>query len=164
LSDEVKEDMRHYKSAKESWLQLENCYQNETREEDKSYQSEKQDSDTEDSFQNKEQNSEEENSYQDKEQNKKGENCNQIKEHNIEKTIYNQNEIQYFMQIAVKNEEDNLIKELRHTSIITKKKFHNLKIDVAVAIGEIHLELGIICMLKFLWRLLKILSTQPCAL
>jgi hypothetical protein len=44
LSDQVKEKMRHYKSAKELWLQLENCYQNETQEEEKSYQSEQQDS------------------------------------------------------------------------------------------------------------------------
>ena len=35
LSDEVKEKMRHYKSAKELWLQLENFYQNEAQEEDK---------------------------------------------------------------------------------------------------------------------------------
>jgi hypothetical protein len=89
LSNQAKEKMNHYKSGKELWLQLENCYQNETQEEEKSYQSEKQDSDTEDSYQNKEQNSEEENFYQDKEQNKKGENCNQIKEHNIEKKISN---------------------------------------------------------------------------
>jgi hypothetical protein len=46
LSDQVKEKMKHYKSAKELWLQLENCYQNETQEEEKSYQSEQQDSDT----------------------------------------------------------------------------------------------------------------------
>jgi hypothetical protein len=46
------------------------------------------------------------------------------------------------MQISVNSEEDNLIKELRHTSLITKQKLHNLKIDVAVAIGEIHLERG----------------------
>jgi pyrroloquinoline quinone (PQQ) biosynthesis protein C len=32
LSDQVKEKMRHYKSAKELWLQLENCYQNEKEE------------------------------------------------------------------------------------------------------------------------------------
>ena len=62
LSDQVKEKMRHYKSAKELWLQLENSYQIETQEEDKSYQSEEQDSDKEDSCQNKEQNSKEENS------------------------------------------------------------------------------------------------------
>jgi hypothetical protein len=49
LSDQVKENMRHYKSAKELWLQLENCYQNETQEEEKSYQSEEQDSDKKDS-------------------------------------------------------------------------------------------------------------------
>ena len=115
LSDQVKENKRHYNSAKELWLQLENCYQNETQEEDKSYQSEQQDSDTEDSCQNKEQNLEEENSDQDKEQNKKGENCNQIEEHNIEKTISNQNEIQVLIQISVNSEEDNLIKELRNT-------------------------------------------------
>jgi hypothetical protein len=96
LSDQVKEKMRHYKSAKELWLQLENCYQNETQEEEKSYQSEEQDSDKEDSCQNKEQNSEEENSYQDKEQDKEKENCNQIEEHNTEKNISNQNEMQDF--------------------------------------------------------------------
>jgi hypothetical protein len=38
---------------------------------------------------------------------------------------------------SVINEEDNLIKELRHTSVITKEKLHNLKIDVTVAIDEI---------------------------
>jgi len=54
LLDQVKEKMRHYKSAKELWLQLENYYQNETREEKKSYQSEKQDSNIGDSCQNKE--------------------------------------------------------------------------------------------------------------
>jgi hypothetical protein len=32
LSDQVKENMRHYKSAKELWLQIENSYQNETKE------------------------------------------------------------------------------------------------------------------------------------
>jgi hypothetical protein len=42
--------MRHYKSTKELWLQLENCYQNETQEEEKSCQSEQQDLDTEDSY------------------------------------------------------------------------------------------------------------------
>jgi hypothetical protein len=76
LSDQVKEKMRHYKFAKELWLQLENCYQNETQEEEKSYQSEQQESDTEDSFQNKEQISEEENSYQNKDQGKENENSN----------------------------------------------------------------------------------------
>jgi hypothetical protein len=30
LSDQVKENMKHYKSAKELWFQLESCYQNET--------------------------------------------------------------------------------------------------------------------------------------
>jgi hypothetical protein len=30
LSDQVKEKMRHQKFAKELWLQLENCFQNET--------------------------------------------------------------------------------------------------------------------------------------
>jgi hypothetical protein len=49
LSDQVKEKMRHYKSAKKLWLHLENCYQNETQEEEKSYQSEEQDLDKEDS-------------------------------------------------------------------------------------------------------------------
>jgi hypothetical protein len=49
--------MRHYKSAKELWLQLENCYHNEAQEEEKSYQSKEQDLDKEDSCQNKEQNS-----------------------------------------------------------------------------------------------------------
>jgi hypothetical protein len=76
LTDQVKEMMKHYKSAKELWLQLENYYQNETQEEDKSYQSKKQDSDTKDSFQNKEHNSEEESSYQDNEEDKEKENCN----------------------------------------------------------------------------------------
>jgi hypothetical protein len=28
LSDQVKENIRHYKSVKELWLQLENCYRN----------------------------------------------------------------------------------------------------------------------------------------
>ena len=51
--------MKRYKSAKKLWLQLENCYQNETQEEDKSNQSEDHDSNEEDSYQNKEQNSEE---------------------------------------------------------------------------------------------------------
>jgi hypothetical protein len=32
LTDKVKENMKHYKSAKELWLQLEKCYQNETQE------------------------------------------------------------------------------------------------------------------------------------
>jgi hypothetical protein len=76
LSYQVKEKMRLYKSAKELWLQLENCYQNETQEEEKSYQSEEQDSNKEDCCQNKEQKSEEENSYQDKEEDKEKENCN----------------------------------------------------------------------------------------
>jgi hypothetical protein len=155
LSDQVKEKMKHYKSAKELWLQLENCYQNETQEEDKSYQSEQQDSDTEDSCQNKEQNSneedscqnkeqnsEEESSYQDNEEDKEKENCNQIEEHNTEKYISNQNEMQDLMQISVNNEEDNLIKELRNTSVFTKEKLHNLKTDVATAIGVISLEPG----------------------
>jgi hypothetical protein len=48
--------MKHYKSTKELWLQIENCYQNETQEEEKSYQSEKQDSNIEDSCHNKEKN------------------------------------------------------------------------------------------------------------
>jgi hypothetical protein len=34
LSDQVKEKMKHYKSAKELWLQIENSYQNETQEEE----------------------------------------------------------------------------------------------------------------------------------
>jgi hypothetical protein len=46
------------------------------------------------------------------------------------------------MQISVNSEEDNLIKELRNTSVITKEKLHNLKTDVAAAIGEIRLEPG----------------------
>jgi hypothetical protein len=70
LSDQVKETMRHYKSAKELLFHLENSYQNEAQEEEKSYQSKKQDLDKEDSCQNKEQNSEEENYYQDKEHDK----------------------------------------------------------------------------------------------
>ena len=140
MSYQVKEKMRHYKSAKELWLQLENCYQNEAQEEDKSYQSKEQDLDKEDSCQNKEQNSEEENSYQDKEQDKEKENSNQIEEHNIEKNISNQNEIHDLMQISVKHEEYNLIKELRHTLVITKDKLHNLKTNVTVAIDEIRME------------------------
>ena len=142
LSDQVKENMRHYKYAKELWLQLENCYQNETQDEEKSYQSEEQDFNEEDSYQNKEQNSEEDNSYQDKEEDKEKENSNQIEKHNTEKKVSSQNELQELMQTSVKNEEGNLIKELRHTSIITKEKLHNLKTDIAVAIGDIHLELG----------------------
>jgi hypothetical protein len=39
--------------------------------------------------------------------------------------------------ISDNNEEDNLIKELRHTSVITKEKLHNLNIDVTAAIEEI---------------------------
>jgi hypothetical protein len=66
LSDQVKENMKHYKSAKELWLQLENCYQNKTQEEDKSYQSEERDLDKKDYFHNKEQDSSEEDSYQNK--------------------------------------------------------------------------------------------------
>jgi hypothetical protein len=115
LSDQVREKMKHYKYSKELWLQLESCYQNETQEEEKSYQREQQDSDTEDSCQNKEQNSEEERSYQDDEEDKENKNCNQIEEHGSEKNISNQNEIQDLMQISVNNEEDNLIKEMRHT-------------------------------------------------
>jgi hypothetical protein len=46
------------------------------------------------------------------------------------------------MQIQVNNEEDDLIKELRNTSVFTKEKLHNLKTDVAAAIGEIRLEPG----------------------
>jgi hypothetical protein len=38
FSDQVKEKMRHYKFAKELWLQLENRYQNEAQEEENSYQ------------------------------------------------------------------------------------------------------------------------------
>jgi hypothetical protein len=53
LLDQVKENMRHYKSTKELWLQIENCYQNEAQEEEKSYQSKEQDLDKEDSCQNK---------------------------------------------------------------------------------------------------------------
>jgi hypothetical protein len=41
--------------------------------------------------------------------------------------------------ILVNNEEDNLIKELRHTSIVTKEKLHNLKTNVTVVIEEIHM-------------------------
>jgi hypothetical protein len=117
-------------------------YQNETQEEEKSYQSEEQDSNKEDSCQNKEQNSKEDNSYQDKEQDKEKENCSQIEEHNIEKEISNRNEMHDLMQTSVNNEEGNLIKELRHTSVITKEKLYNLKTDVVVSIGEIHLAPG----------------------
>ena len=46
------------------------------------------------------------------------------------------------MKISVNSEKYNLIKELSHTSVITKEILHNLKTDVAVAIGEIHLEPG----------------------
>jgi hypothetical protein len=42
----------------------------------------------------------------------------------------------------VNNEEDNLIKELRHTSVITKEKLNNLKTDVTVAIDGIRMEPG----------------------
>jgi phage/plasmid-associated DNA primase len=61
FSYQVKEKMRHYKSAKELWLQLENCYQN------------------------KEKNKEMENSNQFIEQNKEVDNSNQSKEQNTEK-------------------------------------------------------------------------------
>jgi hypothetical protein len=141
--------MRHYKSAKELWLQLENCYQNETQEEDKSYQSKEQDSDKEDSCQNKKQNSEEENYYQDKEQDKEKDNSNHIEEHNTEKEISNHNKMQDLIQLpvikkdklikdliqsSVINEGNNSIKELRHTSVVTKEKLHNLKTNVTIAI------------------------------
>jgi hypothetical protein len=46
------------------------------------------------------------------------------------------------MKISVNSEEDNLIKEMRHTSIIIKEKLHNLQTNVAAAIGEICLEPG----------------------
>jgi hypothetical protein len=81
---------------------------------------------------------------------KEKENCNHIEEHNIEKMISNQNEIQDLMQVSVNNEEDNLIKELRHTSVITKEKLNNLKIDVVVTIGEICLEPRNYMHIKFL--------------
>jgi hypothetical protein len=48
LLGQVKENMRHYKYDKELWLHLENCYQNETQEEEKSYQSKEQNLDKED--------------------------------------------------------------------------------------------------------------------
>jgi hypothetical protein len=153
LSDQVKENMRHYKYAKELWLQLENCYQNETQEEDKSYQSEEQDSDKkdsyqykekdsneEDSYQNNEQNSKEKNSYQDKEEDKEKKNWNQFEEHNIEKYISNQNEMQDFMQTPVNNEEDNLIKELRNTSVFIKEKILDFKTDVITTFEVISME------------------------
>jgi hypothetical protein len=44
------------------------------------------------------------------------------------------------IQILVNSEEDNLIKELNNTSVITKERLHNLKTDVATAIGDIWLE------------------------
>jgi hypothetical protein len=44
------------------------------------------------------------------------------------------------MQISVNSEEYNFIKELNNTLVITKERLHNLKIDVAAAIGEIQLE------------------------
>jgi hypothetical protein len=140
LSDQVKEKMRHYKSAKELWLQLENCYQNEIQEEEKSYKSEEEDSDKEDSCQNKKQKSEEENSYQNKEQDKEKENYNKIEEHNTEKKISNQNEMQDL--ISVNNEEDNLIKELRNTSVFTKEKILDFKTDVITTFEVISMELG----------------------
>jgi hypothetical protein len=43
--------------------------------------------------------------------------------------------------ISVNNEEDNLIKELRHTSVITKEKLHNPNIDVTVAIEECYVNI-----------------------
>jgi hypothetical protein len=100
--------MRHYKCAKELWLQLETFYQNETLEEEKSSQSEEQDSEKE--------------------------NYNQIEEHNTLKDTSNKKKMKDLIQSLVINEEDNLINELRHTSIITKEKLHNLKTDVIVAI------------------------------
>jgi hypothetical protein len=124
LSYHVKENIRNYKYAKELWLQLENCYQNETQEEEKYSQSEEQELDKEDFCQNKEQNLEEENSYQDKEQDKEKDNFNHIKEHNTNKNIYDQNKMQ----------------ELSHSSAITKEKLHNLKTYATVAIYEIRME------------------------
>jgi hypothetical protein len=118
--------MRHYKSDKELWLKLENCYQNETQEEDKSNQSEQQDSD-------------EESSYQDNEEDKENKNCNQIEEHSSEKNIYNLNEMQD--SISVNNEEDNLIKELWNTSVFTKEKLLDFKIDVITTFEVISMEL-----------------------
>ena len=38
---------------------------------------------------------------------------------------------------------------MRHTSVITKEKLHNLKTDVVVAIGEIRLEPGKYMHIKF---------------
>jgi hypothetical protein len=46
------------------------------------------------------------------------------------------------MQISFNSVENNLIKELNNTSVITKERLHNLKTDVAAAIGEIWLEPG----------------------
>jgi hypothetical protein len=53
------------------------------------------------------------------------------------KKISNQNEMQDL--ISVNNEED--IKELRHTSVIAKEKLHNPKTDVTVAIEECYVNI-----------------------
>jgi hypothetical protein len=42
--------------------------------------------------------------------------------------------------ILFNNEKDSLIKELRHTLVITKEKLHNIKTDVTVAIEDIHMQ------------------------
>jgi hypothetical protein len=68
------------------------------------------------------------------------------------------------MQTSVINEEDNLIKELRHNSVITKEKLHNLKTDVTTAIEEIHMEPTNGIHIKVHVEVLTILSTQLCAL
>jgi hypothetical protein len=127
LSDQVKEKMKNYKYSKELWLQLENSYHNETQEEEKFNESEEQDSTEDDSYQNKEQNSKEESSYQDNEEDKEKENLSLIEEHISEKNISNLNEMKD--SILVNSEEDNLIKELRNTSVFIKEKLHYLKTD-----------------------------------
>jgi hypothetical protein len=95
---------------------------------------------TEDSCQNKEQNSKEENSYQNKDQDKEKENSNQIEEHNTKKNISNQNEMQDLMQTTINNEEDNLIKELRNTSVFTKEKLLDFKTNVITTFEVINME------------------------
>jgi hypothetical protein len=107
--------------------QIENCYQNETQEEEKSNQSEQQDSD-------------EESSYQDNEEDKENKNCNQIGEHSSEKNISNLNEMKD--SISVNNEEDNLIKELKNTSVFTKEKLLDFNTDVITTFEVISMEPG----------------------
>jgi hypothetical protein len=63
-----------------------------------------------------------------------------IEEHNTEKYISNQNEMQDLMQTPVNNEEDNLIKELRNTSVFTKEKLLDFKTDVITTFEVISME------------------------